>query len=106
MQFGEGSEGIEGRMADGVEISGEEAALEIGGKGLDEDSGKRFSFLVGESDPGSIEVGVGVSVEVVKQIGNSKVDQGLLIACLIKRWGFGSGKVRTAKRDMVAMQFT
>ena len=54
-------------------------AGEVGGEALDENGGEGFSFWEGESGPGSVKVGVGVSVETVKQIGDGKVDKGLLV---------------------------
>ena len=73
MQLGKGCEGIEGWMADDIEIGGKNFAVETGVEGLDEDSSKGFGFMGCKSCPSSIEFGVGVGVDAMKQVGDSKV---------------------------------
>ena len=73
VQLGERSEGVEVIVTDGVQIGSEEVASEIGSEGLDEDGGEGFSFWSCKSSPGVVEVGIGVSFEAMKQVGNSEV---------------------------------
>ena len=74
MKFGEGSEGVEGAVADSAEISFKEIVFKASDQGLDEASSEGFDFLGGKGGPGSIEVGVGVSVDALKQVGDGEVD--------------------------------
>ena len=73
MQLGEGSEGIEGWVTNGVEIGGKNIAVEIAAEGLDENGSKGFSFMGCKSCPTCIEFGVGVIVNAMKQVGDSEV---------------------------------
>ena len=47
MEFGEGRDGIERRMTDGVEMTREAIACQVGDQGLNQNSGDRLRFCNG-----------------------------------------------------------